>query len=56
LFSLIPSQKLFLNKTITLKIGNPESTGSHGKYMKYFSFPWPAMMAAHDLEACTSTE
>lgn len=51
LFSLIPSQRTIFNKKKkkpTLKINNAASTGSHGKYTKYVSFPWPSVVAAHD--------
>ena len=49
LFSLIPSKKLMFNKkNLALKIGSAASTGSHGKYIKNVSFPWPPVVAEHD--------
>jgi hypothetical protein len=46
---LIYSQKLFfLTRKLTLKIDSAASTGSHGNYSKYFSFPWLPVVAAHD--------
>jgi len=41
---------VFLTKTKrrTLKIDSAAYTGSHGKYMKYISFPWLPVVAAHD--------
>jgi hypothetical protein len=31
-----------------LRIDSNASTGNHGKYMKYVSFPWRRVMAARD--------
>jgi len=44
------SKKLFLQKYIRLKIYINASTGRHGKFMKYTSFPWPLVVAAHNLK------
>jgi hypothetical protein len=42
------SKKLIFNKkNLTLKIGSASSTGSHRKYIKYVSFPWPPVVAEH---------
>jgi len=41
---------MFLTKSkgITLNIDSAYSTGSHKTYMKYISFPWPPVVAAHE--------
>jgi hypothetical protein len=47
-FSSIPSKKILLTKKLMLKIDSASSTGSHGEYLKYVSFPWPPVEPAHD--------
>jgi len=50
LFSLIPYQKIiFTKKKLKLKVYITASTGRHVKCVKYSSFPWPLVVAAHDL-------
>jgi hypothetical protein len=48
-------KKTGYNKKLKLKIASPVSTGSHGKYtyMKYVSFPWSPVVAAHDRNRLT---
>jgi hypothetical protein len=53
LFSLIHSKKTVLTKKAEEKIDSSASTGSHGKYMKYVSFPWSPVVAAHDRKRLT---
>jgi hypothetical protein len=48
LFSLIPSQTTVVTKKLMLQIDSTASAGSHGKYMKNVSFPWPPVVKAHD--------
>jgi hypothetical protein len=47
-FSLIQFEKNCLTKELMLKIHGAASTGSHGRYMKYVSFPWPPVLVAHN--------
>jgi len=41
---------LFLTKLIKLKIDSAASAGGQEKYTKYIHFPWPTVVAAHDLK------
>jgi len=41
------SKKLVYNRNAWLKIDCAASTGNHGKDIKYVSFLWPPLMAAH---------
>jgi hypothetical protein len=36
-----------------IEINSAASSGSHGKYMECVSFPWPALVAAHDHKRLT---
>ena len=38
----------FNKKKVKSKIDSAACTGSHEQYMKYFSFPWPPVVVAHD--------
>jgi hypothetical protein len=43
-----PLSKKILNKKLMSDSNSVASTGSHGKYIKFVNFPWPAVVAAHD--------
>jgi hypothetical protein len=41
--------KIFLacvNKSYSIEINRPTSSGGQGQYMKYVTFPWPLLDAA----------
>jgi hypothetical protein len=48
LLSFVSQRIYFTTKTPTFESGSASSTRSHGKYMKYGSFPWPSVVAARD--------
>jgi len=43
------SKNYFYKKKLKLKMYITASTGRHVKCVKYKSFPWPLVVAAHDL-------
>jgi hypothetical protein len=45
---IITSQKLLLKDEV--KVDSVASSGSHGRYSKYVSFPCPPVVAAHHSE------